>query len=374
MPEGDLAARRGRLTDAQRALLERRLKGSTGSAAAEETEAIPRREGSGPAPLSLAQERVWWFARRHPESRVGNVYHAIGLTGPLAREALRSALAALVARHEVLRTRFPEVDGAPVAIASGPPPRLPMVDLAALPPAPRTEEGLRAIAELAAPPFDLERGPVLRTALLARGARENALALAVHHIAIDGWSLALLANEIAALYEAFVSGRPPALPEPPLQAADFASWQRRQIATGKLEDELSWWCERLSGAEIARPPLWPRRQGAAGGRVALNLDAGRAEALRAFARAERATPFQMILAAYQAVLGRRFGIDDVIVGTPFSLRGRPEVARLVGFLLNLLTLRTDLSGNPTFRQALDRTRETALGAFARREVPFELLA
>ena len=385
----DLLQRRSRLTPAQRALLEKRLSGGRGGrgepaelAAAGEDEGsrITPRPGHGPAPLSWGESRLWHFARRRPQSGAYNVYHAVALSGPLSLPALAASLRVVVARHEALWSRFTAEEGAVLArtdpglLPSGLPSGLPAIDLAGLPAADRGPEGLRVAVELATPRFDPERGPLLRTALLRTAAGEHALLFAVHHLVIDGWSLAVLVREVAAVYGELAAGRPSPLPAAAaLQAADFAAWQRRRIAAGALAADLAWWRQHLAGAAPAGP-AWPARLQAPGGRSTRLLAAELSEALKALAQRERATLFVTLLAGFQAALHLHRAETGVILGIPMALRGRPEAAGIVGCLLNLLALRPDLGGDPTFAELLRRVRDTFLGAFTHREAPIEWLA
>ncbi|MEA2604529.1 MAG: hypothetical protein QOF89_5521 [Acidobacteriota bacterium] len=370
--------RRSRLTPAQRELLAKRLRGGLAeSPAAEEEDAwrIAPRATQGPAPLSFVQERLWHFAASRPGSAAYNVYYAVGLRGPLDLPALARAVRAVVERHEALWTRFPRRAGELLAETSPDllPSRLPLIDLSGLPSGSREVEALGTATELAAPAFDLERGPLLRTALLRTIPEAHALLVAVHHIVIDGWTLALLTREIAALYGAFAAGEPSPLPGVTLQSADFTVWQRRRIAEGAFEADLAWWRGDLAGA----PPdglALPSRPGAPLGRSTLWITAPVVEALKALAQRERATLFVTLLAGLKALLHHHAGATDVIVGTPLALRGRPEAAGIAGFLLNLLALRTDLSGDPPFAELLRRVRDTFLGAFTHCEAPLEWLA
>ncbi len=379
----DLSQRRSRLTPAQRALLEKRLSGGRGQAEADaagedESWRMSPRPGSGPAPPSCGESRLWHFARRRPESDAYKVYHAVGLSGPLDLPALAASLRVVVERHEVLWSRFTAEDGALLArtdrglLPPGLPSGLPVIDLGGLPEAGREFEGSRAAVELATPGFDPERGPLLRLALLRTAAAEHALLLAVHHLVIDGWSLAVLVREVAAVYGELAAGRPSPLPPAALQAADFAVWQRRRIDEGALAADLAWWRQHLAGVAPAGR-AWPARPQAPGGRSTRLLGAELAAVLRALAQRERATLFVTLLAGLQALL-HLHTVEGAIIGIPTALRGRPEAAELVGFLLNLLALRPDLSGDPTFAELLSRTRDTFLGAFTHREAPIEWLA
>jgi hypothetical protein len=371
--------RRSRLTPAQRALLAKRLRGSGAAeaetAGEEDTWRISPRAGSGPAPLSFGEVRLWHFARQRPESAAYNVYHAVGLSGPLDLPALAGSLRAVVERHQGLWSRFILEAGGLVARTAPDllPSRPSLIDLSGLPEARRGAEGLQATMDLATPGFDPERGPLLRTALLRNAAKEHALLLAVHHLVIDGWSLALLVRDLAAVYGAFAAGRPSSLPPAALQASDFAVWQRRRIGVGALAGDLAWWRQHLAGASPAGI-AWPVRPWSAAGRCMRMLGPETAEALKELSQRERVTLFVALLAGLKAVLHRHTAETDVIVGTPVALRGRPEMTGIVGCLLNLLALRTGLGGDPTFAELLRRVRDTFLGAVTHREAPIEWLA
>lgn len=375
----DLAARRDRLSPAQRALLAKRLQAATSGGAEEQAvPAVPRRAKAGPAPLSFAQERLWHHAREFPERRAYNVLHSLGLFGPLRPAALAAAFAALLERHEALRTRFPEVDGelvARVEPASRFSRSLPSIDLSALSAALGEDEGWRAGRAFGAPPFDLERGPIVRAALLSRSAGEHVLLLGAHHIGIDGWSLALCARDLAALYGALAEDRWPDLAAPQRQMGDYASWERGRAAAGGTDSfagEVAWWRRRLAGVPLDGRVL-PDRPGRPGGNSAFTLGPITTAEVRSFVQSERVTLFQVLLAALQAIL-LRLGAREAAVATPFSLRARSELADQVGLLLNLVVLRVPVDEQTTFREAVVRAREAALGAFAHAEVPYELLA
>jgi hypothetical protein len=372
--------RRSRLTPAQRELLAKRLRGGLADSpgAAPEVDPwtmTPRPAPDLPAPLSYVQTRLWHAAAAEPESPASNVYYAVGLRGPLRPSALERSVRAVVERHHALWSCFPLRAGEPVAEVSAAllPTALPLIDLAGLPEAAREAEAFTLALALAAPPFDLARGPLLRTVLLRTGPESHALLLAVHHVVIDGWTLGLLTREIAAFYAALAAGQPSPLPEPPLQAADYAVWQRRRVTAGALAADLAWWRTHLDGA-AADGLVLPERPGAPLGRCTVSVEPPVVEALKTLAQRQRVTLFVTLLAALKALLHGHTAATDVIVGTPVVLRGRPEAAGIVGDLLNLLALRTDVSGDPTFAELLRRERDAFLGAFTHREAPLEWLA
>ncbi|HEX6202079.1 MAG TPA: condensation domain-containing protein, partial [Thermoanaerobaculia bacterium] len=334
---------------------------------------VPR---TGDLPLSFAQQRLWFLDRFAGGRSPYRLAAALRLAGRLDRGALAAALAGVVARHEALRTTFAEVGGRPVQRV-GPPfrPALPLVDLAALPAARRRREAGRLLAAAAARPFDLVRGPLVAALLVREAGAAHLLALTLHHLVADGTSLGVLARDLAALYAAARSGEAPALPPLPVQVGDFAVWQRRRLAGEELERQLDFWRRRLAGAPPAldlpldrpRPP----RQDFRGGRVTRTLAPERAAAVAALARRLGATPFLLLATALGAVLARWAGTDDVVLGAPVAGRRRRELEGLVGLFLDLVALRFDLSGGPTFAAAVARTREAALDAFAHQDAPFE---
>ncbi|HEV2735687.1 MAG TPA: condensation domain-containing protein, partial [Longimicrobiaceae bacterium] len=301
---------------------------------------------------------------------------ALRLRGVLDAAALAGSLAEIVRRHEALRTVFAFVDGRPaqtVAPAGGL--DLPVTDLSGLPAEEREHAMLRLAREQVARPFDLARGPLFRARLVRLAAEEHVLLIAVHHIVSDGWSMGVLFRELSALYAALSRGQPSPLAPLPVQPADFALWQRRWLAGGMLERQLAWWRERLAGAppllalptDRPRPPV-QRFRGALAYRW---LPDALAAGARALARREGATSFMVFLAAFQALLARYSGQDDVSVGTQAAGRTRAETEGLIGFFVNTLVLRCDLSDDPGFGALLARAREAALGAHAHQDVPFE---
>jgi amino acid adenylation domain-containing protein len=338
----------------------------------------------GPLPLSFAQQRMWFLAQLEPDSPFYNTPAAVRLRGPLDVAALQRCLEEIVRRHEVLRTTFTTVDGEPrQRIAPSLSVPLPVVDLTGLPESEREAEALRRATEDAQRPFDLAHGPVLRATVLALGPEEHVALFTLHHIVSDGWSIGVVLRELWALYDAFGQSRPSPLPELTVQYADFASWQRRWLEEAhagqpsELERQLSWWRERLAGnpREVALPFDRPRPavRSHRGAHVTRVLPAELLAALHTLGRQESATLFMVVLAAFQAVLSRAGGQEDLTVGTPVANRRHPALEGLIGFFVNTLVLRTSLSGNPTFRELVGRVRDTTLGATAHQDVPFEKL-
>src|SRR6185436_1161428 len=338
--------------------------------------AVPRGTES---PLSFAQQRLWFL-----DELAGGVtpYYNMNapllLLGALDRAALARALDEIVRRHEALRTTFRTVAGAPVQqVHPHRPFPLPLVDLSCL--SPGTAEGvaLRLAREDSDPPFSLTRGPLLRIALLCLGGERHVVLLAMHHIVSDGWSLEVFVGELAALYRAFAAGQPSPLPPLPIQYADFARWQRQQLTGPTLASHLAFWRQQLGGTppvlELPTDRPRPAHQSFAGATVAVALPGALADRLNALARQHRSTLFMALLTTLSALLRRYTGRRDIVVGSPIANRNRAETAGLIGFFVNLLPLRADLSGDPDFAQALARVRETALGAYAHQDLPFERL-
>jgi len=339
---------------------------------------IPRRTGPEPAPLSFSQQRLWFLDQMEPGNVAYNGLGAVRMEGTLDVPALRGALAALVARHDALRTVFAVREGTPVqVVAPGARVDLPVVDLARLPSGAVDAEAARLARREARHPFDLSAGPLLRTRLLRLAPDRNLLVLGVHHAVVDGWSRGVIVREISEIYAALAAGERPSLPPLPIQYPDYAAWQRERMQGDLLRDELAYWTSRLRGAPPAldlpadrpRPPV----QSFLGATYDFAVPGGVAEALRGVGREAEATPFMVFLAAFEILLFRFTGQDDLVVGTPVANRARPETQGLVGFFANTLALRTDLSGDPGFREALRRVRDTALEAYAHEELPFERL-
>ncbi|WP_164003074.1 condensation domain-containing protein, partial [Pyxidicoccus caerfyrddinensis] len=329
-------------------------------------------------PLSFAQQRLWFIDQLAPGSPAYNIPSSLRLSGLLDTEALRLSLEALVHRHETLRTTFREEPSGPVQVISPPTAlRMDVIDLRSLPPEQRQAEAQRLAEAEALRAFNLTTGPLLRASLLVLDEQEHVLLLNVHHIVSDGWSMGVMVREVAQFYGAFVSGLPSPLPPLPLQYADFAAWQRQWLQGAELEEQLTWWRHQLEGApqELELPTDRPRthRTMPRGGHVPVVLPRELSEALDALCLREGLTPFMFLLAAFQLLLSRYSGQDDISVGTSVAGRNRAELEGLVGFFLNTLVLRTRLDGDPTGRELLARVRDTALGAFTHQHIPFEQL-
>jgi aspartate racemase len=320
---------------------------------------------------------MWLLDRLAPESPTYNIVNALRLCGPLDVGALHESLEEIVRRHEVLRTTFAAVDGTPVqTIAPSLELGLPLEDLTALPRAARGAEARRIVREEARRPFDLAQGPLFRAKLLGLGQEEHVLLVGMHHIVSDGWSLGIFWRELGALYEAFSEGKPSPLPDPPIQYADYAVWQRRRLTGEVLDEQLGYWRRRLADVPTLELPTdrpRPAVQTHRGARQKLELSEWLTERLKDLSRQEGVTLFMVLLAAFQVLLSRYSGQDDVAIGTPIANRNRAETEGLIGFFVNTLVMRTDLSGEPSFRALLGRVREVALGAYANQDLPFERL-
>ncbi|HLX07839.1 MAG TPA: amino acid adenylation domain-containing protein, partial [Thermoanaerobaculia bacterium] len=365
------------------------------------TQQIPPQARPDHPPLSFSQERLWFLDQLEPGSVSYSIPAALRLQGELAWAPLAGALTGIVGRHEVLRTRFPEVEGQPVQRVEPPAPvALPVVDLARLGATAAAAESARLAAVEAAAPFGLAAGPPLRARLLTLGAGEWLLLLSFHHIVFDGASVEVFWRELGTLYAAIQSHRgrephaplamrppaPPALPPLPIQYLDYTLWQRRQLSGPALAPLVDFWRQALAGAPpaLALPTDRPRPavRGSRGGRRLLAPAPGLAAAVAALARHRDATSFMVLLAAWAALLGRAGGArgpgapgghSAVVVGAPFANRDRLELEPLIGFFVNTLPVPIDLAGDPAFGELLGRVRQAALAAYAHQELPFEKL-
>jgi amino acid adenylation domain-containing protein len=342
---------------------------------------VPRRSPDlDPVPASYAQERLWFLDRLMPGNTAYNIPTALRLLGDVSPSALEAVCGEIVRRHEALRTTFEARDGLPVQVVAPPSSwTLPRVDLAGLPEALRASEVERLAQEELQRPFDLARGPLVRAALFGLAPRETGLVLVMHHIISDGWSTGVLVREVTALYAALLAGAnlETALPELPIQYADFAVWQRGWLQGGVWEEQIAYWRRQLAGVPTSLDLATDRPRPAVptyrGGRASLVLDPALTREVGRFARAHDATPSMVLLAAFQALLGRLSGQLDLAVGSPIANRNRAEIEPLIGFFVNTLVLRGDLSGDPPFRELLARVRQTTLDAWAHQDLPFEHL-
>ncbi|MER7550016.1 SDR family NAD(P)-dependent oxidoreductase [Streptomyces anulatus] len=328
-------------------------------------------EGPLRFPASYAQQRMWFLHQLQRDDPYYNIPLVLRWSGRVDVAALRHALEQVVARHEILRTTFTTENGEPLQVVA--PSGVPSLETVELPPEQERPWALDWVDR----PFDLARGPLLRAALVTTGPDRHLLILCQHHIVTDGWSLNLLTRELTAFYRERLTGEPAGLPELEIQYADFAEWQRDQLAGAELDQQLSYWREQLSGdlpnLELPVDHPRPAEQAFRGARVDLTLPARLTEELTALGRAHRATLFMTLFAGVSALLHRYTGQDDVLIGSPVAGREQVETEPLLGLFVNTLVLRGDLSGDPSFAEALVRVRRMCADAFAHQDVPLDKL-
>ncbi|OJT19749.1 peptide synthetase [Archangium sp. Cb G35] len=334
----------------------------------------PRPVPRGTAPrLSSGQLRLWFLDRLAPGTPLYNVHFGLWLSGPLDEAALRRSLDALLERHEALRATFPEVDGQPQLVLQPPTSlQVPRVDLRSLPAAERQAELHRVGLEQARAPFELARGPLVRATLVSLGDEEHVLLMTQHHIITDGWSIGVLARELAALYRAGTGASPAPLAPPALRYTDWAHWQRE--LGPQLDGQRAYWGRKLAGLprlELTTDRPRPREPSFQGAVHAFTLPRELVDGLKALGRREGCTLFVTLASAWACLLHRYSGQEDFGVGTVVAHRERPEVRDVVGFFANTLVLRCDVAGAPSFRELLTRTRETFHEALAHGDLPFE---
>src|SRR5437868_3123363 len=349
-----------------------RSKGGEGVAAA-----IERAGREGEMPLSYAQQRMWFIDQLEPGSAAYNIPCAVRLSGRLDEEALRRSLNEIVMRHEALRTSFPSRDGAPTQeIHESGELGLEVIDLTKAEEGEREERLEELLAEEARRGFDLSRGPLIRARLMKEGEEEHVLMVNMHHIVSDGWSMEVMVGELAQLYEAFRDGKESPLGEMEIQYADYAVWQRRWLKGEVLERQVEYWKEKLEGVGAMELPTDRARTAVTshgGGSERFRLREEVTRGLKQMSSREGVTLFMSLLSGFQALLARYSGQMDIAVGTPIAGRNRGEIEGLIGFFVNTLVMRVDVGGEPTVRELLGRVRETALGAYAHQDLPFEKL-
>ncbi|HET7392570.1 MAG TPA: condensation domain-containing protein, partial [Candidatus Binatia bacterium] len=335
---------------------------------------VVRRTTVNPAPLSFAQERLWFLEQLEPGSPVYNLCRAYRLMGKLNLFALEASLNEIVRRHEVLRSVIRVADSQPAQVVQ-PPFELntSVIDLRAMTDVEGEKEIRRRIQQAAEKPFDFAAGKFLRAELLRLADDEQILILAAHHIVSDAWSMGILTRELWSLYEAYAAGKSFRLEELPVQYADFAVWQREYLQGHVLEAQLAYWKKQLSSLPNVNLPtdrLRPPQQSFRGARLSITLQEALTAAINNLSNECGVTPFMTLLAAFQVLLYRYSGQEEIVVGSPIANRRRSELEPLIGFFVNTLVLRTDLSGNPTFEELLVRIREVCLGAYAHQDLPF----
>jgi Condensation domain len=374
MPVTESSRRVETLSPQKRALLDRAL--ARRREAAGGMTAITRRATSGPAPLSFPQQRIWFLEQWEPGSFTHNGTRAFRLRGPLDSQLLERALVLFVSRHEILRTVYILEAREPRQVPLDDwELRVPVVDLTDLPEHEREEELRLRMRELAREPFDLTKDLMFRATLFCLGSDDHALLIRLHHISFDAFSDRVLCRELSEIYTAFVAGSEPQLAELPIQYADFAVWQRDYLTGSRLDKLVSYWRSELHNAPalLRLPTDGPRRspQRHEGRHRRISLSGDFIGPLNELARSVGATAYMTLLAAFATLLYRISGQNDVVIGTPIANRARPELEELVGFFSNTLALRIRLEGNPSFREVVARTRETAVNGYAHQELPFE---
>jgi amino acid adenylation domain-containing protein len=372
----NVSDKKSRLSSAKRALLEQRLRGVSDSSQANRS--IPRRPQQESAPLSFAQQRLWFLDQLQPGNSSYNVSRHLRIKGSFDRHALERALDALVERHESLRTVFRVQVNEPVQIIqSAQALPLPFIDLSELGENEREKETARLAGAHADTAFNLVSGPLLATQLIRLAPEDHILFLAVHHIVTDAWSTTLLIRELVTLYEAFRANEPSPLVDLPIQYADFAVWQRQFLQGETLERQLAYWKRQLTGApamlELPLDRPRPSVQTFRGDFETFALAADLSGALKDLALQEGATLFMALLAAFQTLLWRHTRQDEIVIGAPIANRTRTETESLVGFFVNTLVMRASIGASMTFRELLRQVKETTLEAYSHQDLPFEKL-
>ncbi|MGH7853180.1 MAG: condensation domain-containing protein, partial [Candidatus Binatia bacterium] len=335
---------------------------------------VPARR-SNQAPLSFAQQRLWFLHKLDPNLTAYNMPAGYRIRGPLNISPFERALDQIIQRHDILRSAIVEIAGEPAQqILAESHLNVPVIDLTTLPPEQVEREVARYSNEDAEQPYDLTMAPLMRAKILRLGDEEHVILLNFHHIVCDGSSLAVFYRELAAVYESLLEGREPALARLPVQYADFALWQRQSHEDGLFQPQAEYWKEQLGNGlrSLELPTDWARIVSSyRGGKVTQRLSRELTLALKQLARKEHVTLFMILLAALKILLSRLAGQNDIVVGSTIAGRNRPELEGLIGFFINALALRTDLSGNPEFVELLERVREVCLDAYAHQDLSFE---
>ncbi len=328
--------------------------------------------------LSFGQEQLWFLAQLDPDSSAYNIPLAVEIRGELDVSALTKSLELVVQHHESLRTRFEIRQGKPVQVID-PKPTVPvkLVELGATDPAQQDRELARILQQEASVPFDLAQASLLRVRLIHLSFQRHLLLVVVHHIIADDWSLRLFMNELWHLYDAQVRGVPPRVSAPSIQYVDFAAWQRKWLTSDWLDQELTYWKKQLTnlppGLELPPDRRRAHHRTRRAGAETSHFPPALVGSLRTLSRQSNVTLYLTLLVAFQTLLYRYTGQDDIVVGTPVTSRPRPEFEKIIGYFVNTLVLRLDLSGNPTFQQLLDRAKGMVLEALSHQHLPFERL-
>lgn len=371
----DLERRIGELSPQRRAVLERLLRERNGPT--KNLSPIRPRAGGGPAPLSYAQQRLWFLDQLMPRTNLFNLSSAYRIVGTVDPAVLESSLNEIVRRHEVLRTTFRAVNGEPFQmVAPSSWIALRLVDLSSKPASRRDAAALAVASEEAQRPFDLERGPLLRTTLARMDKEEYIFLLTIHHIISDAWSAGVFWQELTKIWDAFAEGKPPPLPDLLIQYADFAVWQRDWLRGPVLEKQLEYWRKQLAGMEALQLPTdrpRPEIQSMRGAALRVAIPPETIAAVRKTGQLENATLFITLLAAFQTLLFRYTHQEDIVSGTFLANRNRGEIEPLIGFFVNSMVLRTDFRGSPCFREVLRQVRKMCLEGYAHQDLPFARL-
>jgi len=334
------------------------------------------RDGDEKIALSFGQERLWFLYQMDPANPFYNLNTAARMIGRLDIDALERSINAIISRHEILRTRYQIIDGQPLGVVDSTLKlSIEVTDLLRFPEPERESEALKISARYFQQPFDLSRGPLIRASVLKLGEQSYMLLLSMHHIIFDGWSIGILFRELATLYESYASRTPASLSEMPLQYADFACWQREWLQGEPLKNHLTFWKDYLSGAntvlDLHTDHPRPAVQSFRGARQQFRISGRITESIKSLAQQERTTLFAALLSAFQTLLYRYTNQEDITVGTPVANRNKVEIENLIGFFVNTVAIRVDLSGNPTFRQLLGQVRETIWEVQTHQEIPLE---
>ncbi len=361
---------------AQRAVLLARMLEAE-NAKSEQKSGIPKRKNPAVYPLSPGQQRMWLLDQFEQGTHYNEDFD-LRLAGSLDISVLKRSLAEIFRRHEAMRSTFTLVEGnvvqrlVPVQAFE-----LPVMDLRAIPESTREIEAMRLAVEEARKPLDLSKGPLWRFSLLSLAEDDHLLLITVHHVAVDGWSRHIFGKELFALYNAFLTGEPSPLPEPVIQYSDYGAWQTEWLKSDAANQQRAYWAQSLSGApqllelpaDHSRPPV----QTFHGSRYSLSLPKELTTSLKALSSNAGVTLFMTLLASFDALIKRYTEKDDIVVGTPVANRTHPEIEGLIGFFVNTIALRSDLSGDPSFRELLQRVRRTTIGGVANQDLPFEQL-